>query len=100
MNSKHESLIPEHWLRDILAAFKKIEISMTKYTTEQKQQVTEWLTNLSTRHLTALASQHKIVEYANKTPKHLVDALAEKSEVQLQALEMVNKGIKTHGEEN
>lgn len=71
---------------------------MTEYTTEQKQQVTEWLTNLSHRHLTALAAQNKLVSWANMTSAQLVKALEVKSDIQRDALEMVNKGIKTHGE--
>jgi hypothetical protein len=65
---------------------------------DQKQQVQDWLVNLPMRHLIALAAQNKIVEYANKPPKQLVAELEQKSDVQLQALEMIQKGIKTHGE--
>jgi hypothetical protein len=65
---------------------------------DQKQQVQDWLANLPMRHLIALASQHKLVSYANKPRKHLVEELEVKGDVQQQALEMIQKGIKTHGE--
>ncbi len=67
-------------------------------TTEQKQQVTDWLIALPFRHLIALAVQQKISEYANRTPRYLVETLSEKPDVQLQALEMIEKGVKTHGQ--
>ena len=60
---------------------------------EQKQQaITEWLTNLSTRHLIALAAQQKIAEYANRPHKYLIEVLSKNPEVQLQALDMLSRG--------
>ena len=58
--------------------------------TDQVAQVQNWLVNLPTRKLIALAAQHKLVSYANKTRRQLVSELEEKRDVQQRALEEIH----------